>query len=175
MNFFGKVTQNVSKAVDYVIDKNRKSALVNRLRIVIKNERENESRAYIALGKYYFQNLRDAENEETETLCNAVELADQRMKKAFAKLDELTAPEQEPDSCESCHGDCDYCPSYSENEVIEDDFAEEDEEPSYFTILNRFDEELDAAEEAKEQAVREESQEAAEEAENDTPAKPPIW
>jgi len=57
MNFFENVTGRVTKAVDYVVEKNRKAALINRIRIVIKNERENEARAYVALGKYYFQNL----------------------------------------------------------------------------------------------------------------------
>jgi uncharacterized protein (DUF2164 family) len=175
MNFFGTVTRGVSKAVDYVVEKNRKAALVNRIRIVIKNERENESRAYIALGKYYFQNLRDAQNEETEPLCKAAELADQRMKKAFTKLDEITVSEQDEDSCANCHEDCDYCPSYNENPVIEVVPSAQEEEPAYFTILNRFDEELDTAEEAAEESVQETTEETIQEAESDAPAKPPVW
>ena len=78
MNFFTNVTSNVTKAVDFVVEKNRKAALVNRIRIVIKNERENAARSYVSLGKYYFDNLRDAQNEETEALCKSVEVSNQR-------------------------------------------------------------------------------------------------
>ncbi len=112
MNLFQSVSSNVTKAVDFVVEKNRKAALINRIRIVIKNERENESRAYVALGKYYFEHLRDTQNEETEHLCRAIDFSDKRMKKAFAKLDEITAPED----CADCSDDCDYCPYYDETE-----------------------------------------------------------
>jgi len=83
MSFLNTVSGRITKAVDYIVEKNRKSALINRIRIVIKNERENEARAYVALGKYYFQNMRDPFNEETEKLCKSIENSDQRIKKAF--------------------------------------------------------------------------------------------
>ena len=73
MNLFESVSSNVTKAVGFVVEKNRKAAIMNRLRIVIKNERENEARAYVALGKYYYEHLRDSQNEETEHLCRAVD------------------------------------------------------------------------------------------------------
>jgi len=93
MNFFETVSSNMTKAVDFVVEKNRKAAMMNRLRIVIKNERENESRAFAALGKYYYEHLRDSQTEETEHLCRAVDFSDRRIKKAFAKMDEIAAPE----------------------------------------------------------------------------------
>ena len=52
MGIFSVIGNEVTKAVDYVVEKNRKAAMINRLRIVIKNERENTARAYVALGKY---------------------------------------------------------------------------------------------------------------------------
>ena len=117
MSFFETVSGNVTKAVDYVVEKNRKAALVNRIRIVIKNERENEARSYVALGKYYFQNMRDPNNEETEHQCKAIDSSEQRMKKAFTKLDEITAPDDcEEDACADCNDDCDYCPYCGESE-----------------------------------------------------------
>jgi len=121
MNIFETVSGNVTKAVDYVVEKNRKAALVNRIRIVIKSERENEARAYVALGKYYFQKLRDPNNEETEPQCRAVDSSEQRMKKAFTKLDEITAPDDcDEDACADCNDDCDYCPYCGESEEKED-------------------------------------------------------
>lgn len=110
MKIFDAMSGNITKAVDFVVEKNRKAALINRIRIVIKNERENEARAYVALGKYYYENLRDRQNEETEHLCRAVDFSDARIKKAFSKMDELTAPEGcDEDDCAQCGGDCGYC------------------------------------------------------------------
>jgi len=117
MNFFTNVTSNVTKAVDFVVEKNRKAALVNRIRIVIKNERENAARSYVSLGKYYFDNLRDAQNEETEALCKSVEVSNQRIKKAFQKLDEITTPEiDDDDACEDCSANCDCCLCYDDSD-----------------------------------------------------------
>lgn len=116
MNLFQSVTGNLTKAVDFVVEKNRKAALINRIRIVIKNERENEARAYVALGKYYYEHLRDKNNEETEHLCRAVDFSDARIRKAFQKMDELTEPEGcDDDSCTDC-GDYAYCPYIEEND-----------------------------------------------------------
>lgn len=152
MNLFRSVTGSVTKAVDYIVEKNRKAALVNRIRIVIKNERETEARAYVALGKYYFETLRDAQNEETEALCKAVELSEQRMKKAFLKLDEITAPGEEEDACEDCHDDCDYCPCYDENDVGGESMADEGFAAD-FSIVDKANSCSGAAEEAAEEAA----------------------
>ena len=83
MNIFETITHGISRAVGFVADKNHKAALVNRLRIVIKNERENASRAYVALGKYYLENLRDPENELTERLCRSAEDSEARDPQSF--------------------------------------------------------------------------------------------
>ena len=101
MDVFKNLADSVTKAVDFVVDKNRRAALINRLKIVIRNEKDVEARAYIELGKYYFENLRDPENSRTEPLCVAVENADRRLKRAFAKLDEMLMPTgaAEEDAC----------------------------------------------------------------------------
>lgn len=124
MSLFHSVGSSVGRAVDYVLEKNRKTALINRIRIVIKNERENTARAYVALGKYYMEHLRDAENEQTEHLCKAVEESERRMKRAFNKLDEITAPVgAEADECEDCGGSCSTCSYYDEDDSYTDDSA----------------------------------------------------
>ena len=92
MDFFKSAADSVSKAVNYVMDRNRKAAIINRLNIVIRNERDNQIRAYIALGKYYYTRLRDPENEVTEPLCQEAETAGRRLQRAYAKLDDLTVP-----------------------------------------------------------------------------------
>lgn len=112
MNVMKNFAGSVTRAVNFVVDKNRMAALINRLKIVIKNEKETQARAYIELGKYYYENLRDPENETTEKFCGAVDEAGRRLKKAFARLDELVAPapvptveDDEPESYDFC--DCD--------------------------------------------------------------------
>lgn len=143
MSFFEILTDNVTKAVDYVVEKNRKAALINRIRIVIKNERENQARAYIALGKYYFRNLRDPQNEETERFCKAVEVSEKRMKKAFNKLDEITAPagcdDDDCDDCSCCCKEDDVQSFYDDVAVTAEEGAmnsgpDDDVPPSYQII-----------------------------------------
>lgn len=92
MDVFKNVADSVTKAVNFVVDKNRRAAIINRLKIVIRNEKEIEARAYIELGKYYYENLRDPSNSRTEPLCTAVENAERRLKRAFSKLDEMLMP-----------------------------------------------------------------------------------
>lgn len=151
MDFFKNVAGSVSKAVNYVVDKNRSAALVNRLKIVIRNEKEVEARAYIELGKYYYENLRDPENDHTERLCHTVEHADRRLKRAFTKLDELLAPvdgacEEDPSGCDDmCDDACEYedtrdddacgcgdtCECKNKTETDEADSVEAPEEPGF--------------------------------------------
>ena len=97
---------------------------------MIKNERENASRAYVALGKYYLENLRDPENELTERLCRSAEDSEARIRKAFAKLDALAsenAAEEEDDGdgfcegCGNCSADC-SCSYDSKEEITPSDF-----------------------------------------------------
>lgn len=105
MDFLKNAAGSVTKAVDFIVDKNRRAAIMNRLKIVIRTERDSQNHAYVQLGKYYYQNLRDAQNGDTEIYCKAVDTAGARLQRAYAKLDELAVPtavRQEPDedACE---------------------------------------------------------------------------
>lgn len=130
MELFKNVAGSVTKAVNYVVDKNRRAAMVNRLKIVIRNEKEIEARSYIELGRYYYENLRDASDERAEPLCAAVDNADRRLKRAFMKLDEMMVPagaEQEEEA-ESEESGCAECPS-DESEDFFRSFEAAGEEP----------------------------------------------
>ncbi len=94
MDFWKNATDSVTKAVDFIVDKNRKAAMMNRLKIVIRNEKEAQAHAYIQLGKYYYHHLRDKEDGDTETYCKAVDVAGQRLRRAYTKLDEITSAEK---------------------------------------------------------------------------------
>jgi hypothetical protein len=172
MKFFETMTDNVTKAVDFVVEKNRKAALINRIRIVIKNERENEARAYVALGKYYYEKLRDGKDEKTEPLCRSVDLSAAKIKKAFAKLDEITAPEGcgDDDEYAGC-GDCCCCTYEDEEPVGVHAAPDEEETPSASSIINKANETAPPADETDE---KESEDRAGEEAAEDEPLDPGI-
>lgn len=114
MKLLDTMAAGLTKAVDYVVEKNRKAALINRVKVVIRNEEQNMNSAYVALGKYYFRSLRDENNEETERYCKAVENAMHRIDRAVTKLEELNGEDDGYSCgegvCSSCECDCDDCP-----------------------------------------------------------------
>ena len=96
MAFFDKLKSGfmsaggaMQNAVGVVAEKNRKTALANRLRTVIRCEEKAAERAYLALGRYYYHNLRSAANAETETHCIDIEAAEKRIEEAMLKLEAL--------------------------------------------------------------------------------------
>lgn len=73
MTIFDTVKGTVTTAVDTIssvaqtiVDKNRTNAKLNRLRLVMKNESELMNRAYIALGKQYYEMQKKGDLEVTE-------------------------------------------------------------------------------------------------------------
>ena len=96
MAFFDKIKSGfmsaggaMQNAVGVVAEKNRKTALANRLRTVIRCEEKAAERAYLALGRYYYHNLRNEANAETETHCIDIEAAEKRIEDAMLKLEAL--------------------------------------------------------------------------------------
>lgn len=85
----------VQNAVEVVAEKNRKTALQNRLRTVIRCEEKAAERAYLALGRYYYNNMRDASNAVTEPYCVDIEAAEQRIDAAVQKLEALCREEEQ--------------------------------------------------------------------------------
>lgn len=94
MGIMKSVRGGVSGALDFAVAKNRKYALISKVKNVIKEEEDRANEAYIALGKYYYNNLRNAENNETEFYCAEVDTAERRLQRAELKLDELTAKKE---------------------------------------------------------------------------------
>ncbi len=73
----------VSDAVEYVVEKNRIQAQQNRLRMVMRNEADLINRSYIALGKYYYENLRGKDDsEQNRKYCETIDKSCTRMRKA---------------------------------------------------------------------------------------------
>ncbi len=88
MDFIDKLSMALSDSLDYLIDRNRQKAQLNRIEAVIKNETEILNRAYIALGKHYYKTL-DGRTEETNIsqICDTIKNSKLRLKKAKARYE----------------------------------------------------------------------------------------
>ena len=151
MSILHNVYQGVSSAVNLVVEKNRKNNLINRIKYVIREEETKANEAYIALGKYYFNHMRQQDNEETEFYCKAVEHANNRIDRALAKLDELTIDAEDffcdedfESACEdlgftSCEN-AEEASSWDYTETINDDIvADKTKQESATNALNSTD------------------------------------
>lgn len=94
MEFFKNIGKAFSGAVSYVGEKNRRAAYLNRIRTVIRCEEKAAEKEYLALGRYYYNNLRDKSNPVTEAHCAEVEAIEGRMDKAINQLEQFYNQEQ---------------------------------------------------------------------------------
>lgn len=89
MEFFKKVGKAVTGAVEFVGDKNRKAAYLNRLRTVIRCEEKAAEKEYLALGRYYYNNLRDVNNPVTEAHCAEIAAIETRLERTLNELEKF--------------------------------------------------------------------------------------
>lgn len=90
MKFWLQLGRMMAGAMDAVIAYERKKAYNNRMRKVIDGEEKNINRAYIALGKYYYKNLRaSSQDEAAKLLCRAIDESRTR-EQAARKLLQIT-------------------------------------------------------------------------------------
>lgn len=89
MNFIENVKNGVTAAVGTISDaaqglmeKNRTNARINRLKFVIKNESAILNKAYIHLGKIYYENPETERTEEIESICEIITNSKLRLKMA---------------------------------------------------------------------------------------------
>lgn len=88
MNFFEKAGILISETIEFVVDKNRQMAQLNRLDAVIRNETEALNRAYVALGKHYKRMLDgEAESEDVQQICESIKVSKLRLTKARARYE----------------------------------------------------------------------------------------
>ena len=92
MTLFESVKGTVNTAVDTIsavaqtiVEKNRTNAKLNRLRLVMKSESELMNRAYIALGKHYYETQKKGEvqpDENQQQLFEVIEKSKAKIAKA---------------------------------------------------------------------------------------------
>ncbi len=121
MDFLRNLGETFNGAVDFVIEKNRKFSKVTKLKKQIKKESNAVVKAYITLGKHYYNELRDVPNYDMQKLCNSIDNSKQEIKRLKDKLEEV------------------------KNEVDLSDFEEfvEDSEPIEFNLEETEPENLD--------------------------------
>lgn len=86
MDFLNTVSCAVAAAYEAVANKNRQTASNNRLKAIVRSEMGTINRAYIALGKHFYNDLRQQATGDEAVLCNAIDQAQERIQKARKKL-----------------------------------------------------------------------------------------
>lgn len=79
----------ISEFTHTMVEKNRIRAKINRLKQIIKGDSQLRDDAYVALGKFFYENLREGASEENEELCNVVDKTTLRIEKASMRYIEL--------------------------------------------------------------------------------------
>ncbi len=95
MNFFKNIGKTMGNAVSFIGEKNRRAACLNRIRTVIRCEEKAAEKEYLALGRYYYNNLRDRDNPVTEAHCAEVDVIEERLEKALDQLERFYSAEIE--------------------------------------------------------------------------------
>lgn len=89
MDFLRNLGETFNDAVDFVVEKNRKFNKVTKLKKQIKKESNSVLKAYIALGKHYYNELRDVPNYDMQKLCNSIDNSKKEIKRLKDKLEEV--------------------------------------------------------------------------------------
>ena len=89
MNFINRVGETITQSVDFIVDKSRQAAYLNRLKMLIDGEQETLDCAYIALGKLYAAVLDGQQVNEAENgaLLETIKNSKLRIKKARARYE----------------------------------------------------------------------------------------
>lgn len=117
MKFLDVLGSTVSDALDYVLERNRTQAQVNRLRLVMRNEAKLMDKSYNELGKYYYEHLRQTADTDNEKLCQTIDHSKARMKKAQKRYHQIVEEQIQNISASAMDDDSDditVCCSYDE-------------------------------------------------------------
>ncbi len=89
MKLFHKIGETITQSVDFLLEKTRQAAYLNRLRVIIASEQETLENAYMALGQQYLTSLEGTQapqdDETTAILTETIRAAKLRLKKAKAR------------------------------------------------------------------------------------------
>lgn len=92
MGFWNQLERVLVSVVDTAVECGRKKAQSSHLRQVIKKEAITVNRAYLTLGKHYYESLRGkAGDDAADHLCGAIDRSRERMKRARKRLVEINS------------------------------------------------------------------------------------
>lgn len=86
LNFIG---DTVSEVAASIAEKNRLRTQLNHIKGLIKADTATRDQAYVELGRYFYENLREGASPENEAICAVVDAASERISKASLKYMEL--------------------------------------------------------------------------------------
>ncbi len=86
---FAVAADTISEIASQIAQKNRLRAQLNRLKQIIKGDSEKRDQAYIELGRYYYENLRENSNDDNKELCELIDKVSDRIGRASVKYLEL--------------------------------------------------------------------------------------
>lgn len=87
MSILSKLGRATVNALSSLEERNRRTAKLNRIRAVLKREEKAARQELLALGRYYYQNLRDPEDATAELHCAELDKIEKRMDVAVAELE----------------------------------------------------------------------------------------
>ncbi|MBQ9679189.1 MAG: hypothetical protein IJV48_00690 [Ruminococcus sp.] len=83
------VGETVSEIAASVAEKNRLRVQLNHIKGLIKADSATRDQAYVELGRYFYENLREGTSPENEAICAVIDAANDRISKASLKYVEL--------------------------------------------------------------------------------------
>ena len=83
------VGETVSEIASSIAEKNRLRVQLNHIKGLIKADTATRDQAYIELGRYFYENLREGTTAENEAICTVIDAASDRISKASVKYVEL--------------------------------------------------------------------------------------
>lgn len=87
MDLLKNLGEILSSTKKNISEKGKKASAAAKLRNIIMTEEKACERAYIALGKYYYHNLRDRNDLSAEPYCASLDTSKDKIDKAARKLE----------------------------------------------------------------------------------------
>ena len=95
MEFLKTIGKAVGEAAAHLGEKNHRAAQLSRIRSFLRCQEKAAEKEYLALGRYYYHNLRDKENDVTEAHCLALDEIEQRLDAALDQLSQCYSASEE--------------------------------------------------------------------------------
>ena len=89
------VGETVSEIAAVIAEKNRLRCQLNHIKAEIKTDSATRDQAYIELGRYFYENLREGAAPENEAICAVIDAANDRISAASVKYMELLNQQNE--------------------------------------------------------------------------------